>query len=119
MLKKVSLIIILSLFVPSTLSFVYGHSKHHVTYPLNNSVVNYLPVTFSLKFEKKTYVSKYTVFLNGREIVNKRLENAIIFKHSFSFKDLLRNYGKYRVVWRALGMDGHIVKGEVFFEITK
>jgi len=119
MIKKVSQVIILSLFVTSNLSFVYGHSKNHVTYPLNNSVVNYLPVTFSLKFKKKTYMSNFTVFLNGQKITNKRFQKKIIFKNSFSFKDLLRNYGKYRVVWRVLGMDGHIVNGEVSFEIKK
>ena len=64
-------------------------------------------------------MSNFTVFLNGQKIVNKRFQKNINFKNYYPFEDLLRNYGKYRVVWRVLGMDGHIVNGEVSFEIKK
>lgn len=93
----------------------FAHSPLQSTSPADGAVLDTPPDTIRLTFAKPARLTKLTLTYEGEE---RRLE---LTKKSFAKEVMVdpgsAGGGKFLVGWRALGTDGHVLKGEFSYTV--
>ena len=98
----------------------FAHSPLKSTSPLDQAELGELPKVINLTFAKPARITKVTLtHVNGEANHTDRLElPKKKFTKVFDLKPEFRGAGTYQVNWRALGRDGHALKGEFEFTVS-
>ena len=131
MLKKIILIFIL-FSLPTT---VFPHSPLKRANPMDGALLTEAPTEYKMLFKSPAKLIKFEIFQKGEDNNKKPSLLKSLFKNSngklieINFKPSLVlseshsirlpeiNHGSYEVRWRAVGEDGHVLKGILTFEI--
>ncbi len=117
-MKKISLIILLGFFYPMVVDSVDAHTYLQESIPNQGEVVtkpiSELLLTFETKIENGSKL----------ELVNRSNDSTIIPEEitietnrmEARFPDLTT--GEYRVIWKVIGADGHIIEGDYSFTVN-
>ncbi len=125
-------ILIILIILPLQLN---AHSPLEFSEPKNGSVLNAIPESLLLSFKSPTKLIK--VSLNGKDSKEKDTFFQGLFKSNKSMESVLNDQistefaekfvlklpplsvGHFKVKWRAMSEDGHIVKGDFSFIIEE
>ncbi len=131
MLKKIILVFILFSF-PTT---VFPHSPLKLANPMDGALLTQAPTEYKMLFKSPAKLIKFEIFQKDQNNNRKKSLLRGLFKKSngklieinykpslvWSESHLIRlpeiNHGSYEVRWRAVGEDGHVLKGILTFEI--
>ncbi len=100
-------------------SSAFAHSKVNSTTPDNGAIVTSVPETIELIFAKKVRLTKVTATHKGHANVELDLEGQKSFQKTATIPLKTFGAGTYKIEWRALGTDGHALKGNFSFEVTE
>ena len=131
MLKKIILVFIL-FNLPTT---VFPHSPLKITNPIDGALLTEAPTDYKMLFKSPAKLIKFEIFQKGQNNNKKKSSSRGLFKKSngelietnykpslvLSESHLIKlpkiNFGSYEVRWRAMGEDGHVLKGILTFEV--
>ena len=131
MLKKIILVFIL-FSLPAT---VFPHSPLEKAIPTDGAVLATAPTEYKMLFKSPAKLIKFDIFRKGGNDNKKPSLLKGLFKKSadklieinykpsslLSESHLIKlpkiNDGSYEVRWRAMGEDGHVLKGILTFEV--
>ena len=131
MLKKIILVFIL-FSLPTT---VFPHSPLKLANPMDGALLTEAPTEYKMLFKSPAKLIKFEIFQKGENNNKKSSSLKSLFKKSdgklieinykpslvLSESHLIKlpkiNHGSYEVRWRAVGEDGHVLKGILTFEI--
>ena len=131
MLKKIILVFIL-FSLPTT---VFPHSPLKLANPMDGALLTKAPTEYKMLFKSPAKLIKFEIFQKVENINKKSSSLKGLFKKSdgklieinykpslvLSESHLIKlpkiNFGSYEVRWRAMGEDGHVLKGILTFEV--
>ena len=131
MLKKIILVFIL-FSLPTT---VFPHSPLKLANPMDGASLTEAPTEYKMLFKSPAKLIKFEIFQKGENNNKKSSSLKGLFKKSdgklieinykpslvLSKSHLIKlpkiNFGSYEVRWRAMGEDGHVLKGVLTFEV--
>ncbi len=99
-------------------SLSFSHSQLTEILPKNNVVYNKVPSQINMKFKSSVKLVKIDMFrVENKEKI--KLDSSLLKDRSkVHILPMPKLYpGKYRIEWRALSPDGHIIKGKSNFEV--
>ena len=117
-MKRLNLV--LAILVGSTFA-AFAHSPLKSTLPADQTNLTELPEGINLTFTKPARVTKVTLtHTNADAGHTDKLELPTKkFTKVFDLKPQFRGVGQYKVDWRALGQDGHVLKGKFMFTVSE
>ena len=133
MLKKIILVFIL-FSLPTT---VFPHSPLKLANPMDGASLTEAPTEYKMLFKSPAKLIKFEIFQKGEDNNKKSSSLKGLFKKSdgklieinykpslvLSKSHLIKlpkiNFGSYEVRWRAMGEDGHVLKGILTFEVRE
>lgn len=98
-------------------SAAFSHSKVNTTTPENEAVLQQAPPAIDMTFENKIRLTKVTLQIEGQDLIDIDLDSYEDFENIFSFPNASQNSGQYKVDWRGLSIDGHVMQGEFSFTV--
>ena len=98
-------------------SLVYPHAKLDTTKPRNGEVLAESPDVIEVSFGKSIRLTKVILQHDKVEAISLDLSDYQGFNTHFSFPNPLREIGVYKVKWRGLAEDGHVMRGEFVFSV--
>jgi methionine-rich copper-binding protein CopC len=131
MLKKIILVFIL-IFLPT---MVFPHSPLKLANPMDGASLTEAPTEYKMLFKSPAKLIKFEIFQKEQNNNKKSSSLKGLFKKSdgklieinykpslvLSESHLIKlpkiNFGSYEVRWRAMGEDGHVLKGILTFEV--
>ena len=131
MLKKTILVFIL-FSLPTT---VFPHSPLKLSNPINGALLTEAPTEYKMLFKSPAKLIKFEIFQKGqndnkkssllkslfkksdRKLIEINYKPLLVLSESHSIKLPNINVGSYEVYWRAMGDDGHVLKGILTFEV--
>ncbi len=131
MLKKIILVFIL-FSLPTT---VFPHSPLKLANPMDGALLTEAPTEYKMQFKSPAKLIKFEIFQKGQNINKKppllkglfkksdkklieiNYKPSLVLSESHSIKLPKINFGSYEVRWRAMGEDGHVLKGILTFEV--
>ena len=131
MLKKIIFVFIL-FGLPTT---VFPHSPLKLANPMDGALLTEAPTEYKMLFKSPAKLIKFEIFQKVQNNNKKSLSLKGLFKKSdgklieinykpslvLSKSHLIKlpkiNFGSYEVRWRAMGEDGHVLKGILTFEV--
>ena len=131
MLKKIILVFIL-FSLPTT---AFPHSPLKLANPMDGASLTEAPTEYKMLFKSPAKLIKFEIFQKVENINKKSSSLKGLFKKSdgklieinykpslvLSESHLIKlpkiNFGSYEVRWRAMGEDGHVLKGVLTFEV--
>ena len=131
MLKRIIAIFIL-LSLPT---MVFPHSPLKLANPMDGALLTEAPTEYKMLFKSPAKLIKFEIFQKGQNNNKKSSSLKGLFKKSdgklieinykpslvLSESHLIKlpkiNFGSYEVHWRAMGEDGHVLKGILTFEV--
>ena len=113
----------------------FAHSPLEQANPIDGAVLTLPPTEYKILFKSPAKLIKFKIFQKGQNTKKKTSFLTNIFKktdgkllklnhkpslvlsksHSITLPNI--KYGSYEVHWRAMGKDGHVLKGILTFEI--
>ena len=131
MLKKIILVFILfSLSKP-----VFPHSPLKQANPMDGALLTEAPTEYKMVFKSPAKLIKFEIFQKGQnnnkkpsllkglfkksddKLIDINYEPSLVLSDSHLIKLPKINFGSYEVRWRAMGEDGHVLKGILTFEV--
>ncbi len=96
-------------------SSVFAHSPLVASFPENGEILPTAPTEISLSFKED--VKLIQVRIQSEEIDKKIRPELVeeLTRHSLDLPTL--GAGEYTASWRAMGEDGHVMKGKIMFTI--
>ena len=131
MLKRIILVFIL-LSLPTT---AFPHSPLKQANPVDGALLTEAPTEYKMLFKSPAKLIKFEIFQKVQSKTKKSSLLKSLFKNSdekleklnykpsliLSESHLIKlpkiNFGSYEVHWRAMGEDGHVLKGILTFEV--
>ncbi len=131
MFKNLFAVFILAIFPLMALS----HSPLEKAIPSDGAVLATPPTEYKILFKSPSKLIKFEIFQKGEDNNKKPSLLESLFKNSngklieinykpslvLSESHLIKlpkiNFGSYEVRWRAMGEDGHVLKGTLTFEV--
>ena len=131
MLKKIILVFIL-FSLPTT---VFPHSPLKLANPMDGALLTKAPTEYKMLFKSPAKLIKFEIFqkvqnnnkksssLKGLfkksdgKLIEINYKPSLVLSESHSIKLPKINFGSYEVRWRAMGEDGHVLKGILTFEV--
>ena len=131
MLKKIILVFIL-FSLPTT---VFPHSPLKLANPMDGASLAEAPTEYKMLFKSPAKLIKFEIFqkvennnkksssLKGLfkksdgKLIEINYKPSLVLSESHSIKLPKINFGSYEVRWRAMGEDGHVLKGILTFEV--
>ena len=131
MLKKIILVFIL-LSLPIT---VFPHSLLKQANPMDGALLSEAPTEYKMLFKSPAKLIKFEIFQKGENnnkkqslfkgifkksdvtLIEINYEPSLVLSKSHLIKLPKINFGSYEVRWRAMGEDGHVLKGILTFEV--
>lgn len=96
---------------------VQAHSKVTITEPENKAVLQETPTAIKLNFANKIRLTKVTLQRAEQEVIDLDLSNDKGFKNKFSLLNTSKGNGLYKINWRGLSIDGHVMQGKFSFTV--
>lgn len=96
-----------------------AHSKVEKTIPSNHAKIEELPASVSIFMASKIRLTQAEMQYEQNEPVILDISNYKSFAKEFTLPIEPMGGGLYRIKWRALGLDGHLLKGEVEFTFAE
>ena len=131
MLKKIILVFIL-FSLPTT---VFPHSPLKLANPMDGALLTKAPTEYKMLFKSPSKLIKFEIFqkvqnnnkkassLKGLfkksdgKLIEINYKPSLVLSESHLIKLPKINFGSYEVRWRAMGEDGHVLKGILTFEV--
>ena len=131
MLKKIILVFIL-FSLPTT---VFPHSPLKQANPMDGALLSEAPTEYKMLFKSPAKLIKFEIFQKGQnnnkkpsllkdffkksadKLIEINYKPSLVLSESHLIKLPKINFGSYEVRWRAMGEDGHILKGILTFEV--
>ena len=131
MLKKIILVFIL-FSLPTT---VFPHSPLKLANPMDGALLTKAPTEYKMLFKSPAKLIKFEIFqkvennnkksslLKGLfkksdgKLIEINYKPSLVLSESHLIKLPKINFGSYEVRWRAMGEDGHVLKGILTFEV--
>ena len=98
-------------------STAFSHSKVNTTTPENEAVLQQAPSSIDMTFGSKIRLTKVAFQIEDQDLIEIDLDSYKGFKNSFSFPNVSENSGQYKVEWRGLSIDGHVIQGKFSFTV--
>ena len=98
----------------------FAHSPMKATSPVNNAKLEAVPAMLHLEFTKQARVLKVIMTHRTAE-ASHEMRLKLPTRDFVTEMHLTPNFmgaGHYKVEWRALGEDGHAIKGEFGFDVA-
>ena len=94
-----------------------AHSPLLRSVPENDARLEYAPTEIRLAFQKQ--VKRVLLRLTGESLDHKLrpTSSAASNEHSLTLPEL--SAGNYTATWRAIGKDGHVMKGSITFSVQR
>ena len=114
---------------------VIAHSPLQKANPANGAVLETPPTEYKMLFKFPAKLIKFEIFQKGnndnkkssllknlfknsdRKLIEINYKPLLVLSESHSIKLPNINVGSYEVHWRAMGEDGHVLKGILTFEV--
>ena len=131
MLKKIiSVFILFSL--PTT---VFPHSPLKLANPMDGALLSEAPTEYKMLFKSPAKLIKFEIFQKGEnnnkkpsllkglfkksddKLIEINYKPSLVLSESHLIKLPKIKFGSYEVHWRAMGEDGHVLKGILTFEV--
>ncbi len=98
-------------------TFALAHSKINSTTPADGAAVANMPETVSMTFAKPIRLTRVDMTYMDRPTVQLELGSKLRSgtDHTVPVQDM--GTGLYRIEWRGLGTDGHVMQGAFTFEV--
>ena len=131
MLKKIILVFIL-FSLPTT---VFPHSPLKLANPMDGALLTEAPTEYKMLFKSPAKLIKFEIFQkvqnnnkkssslkslfkkSGGKLIEINYKPSLVLSESHLIKLPKINFGSYEVRWRAMGEDGHVLKGILTFEV--
>ena len=119
MFKTILKIIILTM-LPE---LAFGHSPLKSVYPIDKAILTEAPTQYKMIFKSPAKLIKFEILKQAEEKDKKPLPLKLNHKpsklwyESHVVKLPKISTGSYEVRWRAMGEDGHVLKGTLNFEV--
>ena len=131
MLKKIILVFIL-LSLPTTL---FPHSPLKQANPMDGALLTEAPTEYKMHFKSPAKLIKFEIFQKGQNnnkkssalkglfkksdgnLIEINYKPSLVLSESHLIKLPKLNFGFYEVRWRAMGEDGHVLKGILTFTV--
>ena len=131
MLKKIILIFIL-FSLPTT---VFPHSPLKRANPMDGALLTEAPTEYKMLFKSPAKLIKFEIFQEAQnnnkkssalkglfkksdgKLIEINYKPSLVLSESHLIKLPKINLGSYEVHWRAMGEDGHVLKGILTFEV--
>ena len=131
MLKKIILVFILF----SLPTMVFPHSPLKLANPMDGASLTEAPTEYNMLFKSPAKLIKFEIFqkvqnnnkksssLKGLfkksdgKLIEINYKPSLVLSESHLIKLPQINFGSYEVRWRAMGEDGHVLKGILTFEV--
>ena len=131
MLKKIILVFIL-FSLPTT---VLPHSPLKLSNPMDGALLTEAPTEYTMLFKSPAKLIKFEIFQKGEnnkkkpsllkgllkksddKLIEINYKPSLVLSESHLIKLPKINFGSYEVRWRAMGEDGHVLKGILTFEV--
>ena len=131
MLKKIILVFILF----SLPTMVFPHSPLKLANPMDGALLTKAPTEYKMLFKSPAKLIKFEIFqkvqnnnkksspLKGLfkksdgKLIEINYKPSLVLSESHLIKLPKINFGSYEVRWRAMGEDGHVLKGILTFEV--
>lgn len=97
----------------------FAHPNVEMTIPDNESIVTEMPKTIVLRMAKKIILTKVEMKYENHKITELDISNYKSFKTEFILPIPPIGNGVYNIFWRAIGQDGHPIKGEFRFTVAE
>ena len=112
-----------------------AHSPLQKANPANGAVLETPPTEYKMLFKSPAKLIKFEIFQKGnndnkkssllknlfknsdRKLIDINYKPLLVLSESHSIKLPNINVGSYEVHWRAMGEDGHVLKGILTFEV--
>ena len=112
-----------------------AHSPLQRANPTNGAVLEAPPTEFKMLFKSPAKLIKFEIFQKAqndnkkssllkslfknsdRKLIEINYKPLLVLSESHSIKLPNINVGSYEVYWRAMGEDGHVLKGILTFEV--
>ncbi len=131
MLKKIILVFILF----SLPTMVLPHSPLKLSNPMDGASLSKAPTEYKMLFKSPAKLIKFEIFQKGKndnkdtsslmglfkksngKLIEINYKPSLVLSESHLIKLPQINFGSYEVHWRAMGEDGHVLKGILTFEV--
>ena len=112
-----------------------GHSPLEKAIPANGAVLEMPPAVYKMLFKSPAKLIKFEIFQKGEnnnkkpslikgifkksddKLIEINYKPSLVLSESHLIKLPKINFGSYEVRWRAMGEDGHVLKGILTFEV--
>ena len=131
MLKKIILVFILI----SLPTMALPHSPLKLSNPMDGASLSKAPTEYKMLFKSPAKLIKFEIFQKGKsnnkkpsllkglfkksdyKLIEINYKPSLVLSESHLIKLPQINFGSYEVRWRAMGEDGHVLKGILTFEV--
>ena len=94
-----------------------AHSKLDTTMPANGAVLAQAPESIVLTFAKRLRLTRVRMIHNDGPALDLDLGGQKSFRTRFAFPLAGKGRGLYRIEWRGLAADGHVMRGRFGFRV--
>ena len=127
---------IIAIFVLSSLpTMALSHSPLKQANPMDGALLTKAPTEYKMLFKSPAKLIKFEIFQKVQseskkssllksllknsdgKLVKLNYKPSLVLSESHLIKLPEINYGSYEVRWRAMGEDGHVLKGVLTFEV--
>ena len=113
--KKNFLFIFILLFALPSFGFAHVMFKNSV--PAANTITVGAPKIITLSFNNQIRLFQVTLQINDQESISLDIDKQQAFAKDFMLDNPSQQSGQYKIYWRGIGADGHLVKGQFSFTI--
>ena len=127
---------IIAIFILLSLpTMVFPHSPLKLANPMDGALLTEAPTKYKMLFKSPAKLIKFEIFLKGKndnedksllkslfknsdgKLIETNYKPSLVLSESHLIKLPKINFGSYEVRWRAVGEDGHVLKGILTFEV--
>ena len=114
---------------------VFPHSPLEQANPMDGALLSEAPTEYKMLFKSPAKLIKFEIFKKGEnnnkkpsllkglfkksddKLIEINYKPSLVLSESHLIKLPQINFGSYEVRWRAMGEDGHVLKGILTFEV--
>ena len=127
---------IIAIFILLSLpTMVFPHSPLKLANPMDGALLTEAPTKYKMLFKSPAKLIKFEIFQKGQnnnkkppllkglfkksddKLIQINYKPSLVLSESHLIKLPKIDFGSYEVRWRAMGEDGHVLKGILTFEV--
>ncbi len=105
------------LLLTALITGAFAHSRVDTTSPENGATIAKVPSEISLGFARDIRLTRVDMVHQDHPSVRLDLRDQTGFGRAFTLPLQGMGEGSYRIKWRGLGADGHVMQGEFMFTV--